>query len=150
MQKLKIVNCLGESIEFGMHAPFLLSHIEGLGIPTVEVYETQAVGMDGSEAHDILLADRLILSRITIVCDTREELYAKRRQIIRLLNPKLYNPITKKRGKLTLYYTNQHQFQMHYLSVSSLSFLREYIRFFLQLVSEELFVLLPPELYLLF
>lgn len=109
MQKLKIVNCLGECIEFGMHAPFLLSHVEGLGIPTVEVYETQAVDTDGSEVHDLLLADRLISSRVTIVCDTREELYKKRRQVMRLLNPKLYNPITKKRGELTLYYTNDHK-----------------------------------------
>lgn len=109
MQKLKIVNCLGESIEFGMHAPFLLSHIEGLGIPTVEVYDTQAASMDGSEIHDILLSDRLISSRVTIVCDTREELYEKRRMIMRLLNPKLYNPLTKKRGELTLYYTNDYK-----------------------------------------
>ncbi len=109
MQKLKIENCLGECIEFGMHAPFLLSHIEGLGIPTVEVYDTQAVGMDGSETHDILLSDRLITSRVTIACDTREELYEKRRMIMRLLNPKLYNPLTKKRGELTLYYTNNYK-----------------------------------------
>lgn len=106
MQKLKIVNCLGESVEFGMNAPFLLSHIEGLGIPTVEVYETQAAGMDGSQVHDILLADRLITSRVTIVSNSRDELYEKRRQIMRLLNPKLYNFVTKKRGELTLYYTN--------------------------------------------
>lgn len=106
MQKLKIVNCLGETVEFGMSAPFLLSHIEGLGIPSVEPYNTQAVGMDGSETHDILLSDRLISSRITIVCDTREELYEKRRMIMRLLNPKLYNPLTKKRGELVIYYTN--------------------------------------------
>lgn len=109
MQKLKIVNCLGESIEFGMHAPFLLSHIEGLGIATIEACQTQAVGMDGSTVHDILLDDRFILSRITIVCDSREELYEKRRQVMRILNPKLYNSLTQKRGELTLYYTNDYK-----------------------------------------
>ena len=109
MQKLKVVNCLGESIEFGMQAPFLLSHIEGLGIPTIDVYGTQAPGMDGSQVHDIFLSDRLITSRITIMCDSREELYEKRRQIMRLLNPKLYNSVTKKRGELTLYYTNDYK-----------------------------------------
>lgn len=101
MQKLKLINSMGECIEFGMQSPYLLSHIEGLGIPTTDIYSSQSPSQDGSEIHDILLADRLIIARFTIVCEDREQLYFEKRNITKILNPKI--------GPLKLIYTNDYR-----------------------------------------
>lgn len=98
MQILKIINTKGECIVFGMHSPYLLSHIEGLGIPQSDMYSTQAPSQDGSEIHDVLLGDRLITARFTIMCESREDLYKEKRRLMQILNPKL--------GLLKLIYIN--------------------------------------------
>lgn len=100
MQKLKILNENGESMEFGMHSPYLLSHIEGLGIPQGEIYSTQAPGQDGSTFHDLLLGERDVSTRVTIMCKDRKELYFERKKLMSLLMPK---------QKLTLLYTNDYK-----------------------------------------
>ena len=100
MQKLKILNIRGESIEFGMHSPYLLSHVEGLGIPQGDIYSTQAPGQDGSTFHDLLLGERIISAKVTIMCKDRKELYFERKKLMSLLTPK---------QKLILLYTNDYK-----------------------------------------
>lgn len=100
MQKLKILNENGESMEFGVHSPYLLSHIEGLGIPQGDIYSTQAPGQDGSTFHDLLLGERDVSTRVTIMCKDRKELYFERKKLMSLLMPK---------KKLTLLYTNDYK-----------------------------------------
>lgn len=118
MQKLTIINLgLNESIEFGMAGNNLLSHIEGLGKPPAVSYNTQSPLQDGSSSHGILLADRVIRANITIRAKNREELYKKRREIQRIINPKTYCKDTGNYGELLLYYTNDYKTYRIYAQV---------------------------------
>lgn len=120
MQLLKIINTKGESILFGMHSPYLLSHIEGLGIPQADMYTTQAPSQDGSNVHDVLLADRIISAKLTILCEDRENLYKERRRLMQILNPKL--------GPLKLLYTNDDKTYRAYGYVESEADFKERIK----------------------
>lgn len=106
MQSFKIINSRGDNIEFGMYSPYLLSHIEGLGIPTPDIYSSQSPALDGSQIHDVLLSDRIISVRATIKCESREELYYEKKRISKILNPKL--------GSLKLIYKNDYKTYREY------------------------------------
>lgn len=110
MQRLRVINLgLNEDIVFDMGGKILLSHIEGLGITDITAETTQAPFQDGSDLHGILLNDRVIRLQTTIRAEERKELYELRRKIIRVINPKTYNPKSKKRGELLLFYTNDYK-----------------------------------------
>lgn len=110
MQRLRVINLgLNEDITFDVCGNVLLSHIEGLGIPDVSAEKTQAVWQDGSDVFGVLLEDRVIRLEATIRAKNREELYKIRRKIMRIINPKTYNPITENRGELLLFYTNDYK-----------------------------------------
>lgn len=110
MQRLRVINlALNEDITFDMSGDILLSHIEGLGITDIDVETTQAPLQDGSDIHGILLNDRIIRLQTTIRADDRQKLYELRRKILRVINPKTYNPKSKKRGELLLFYTNDYK-----------------------------------------
>lgn len=114
MQKLQVINlALNESVTFGVNGSdtedILLSHIEGLGQPTATSQKTQGVFQDGSSADDALLDNRVIKLNATIRTHSRDELDKLKRQIYRVINPKTYNPNTKKRGELLIYYTNNYK-----------------------------------------
>lgn len=107
MQKLEVINLgLNEKITFDMSGKILLSHIEGLGIPSTSQQTTQAPLQDGSDIFGSLLEDRVIRLQTTIRAESREDLYATRRKILRIINPKTYNVKTGLRGELLLLYTN--------------------------------------------
>ncbi len=114
MQKLKVINlALNESITFdsigGIDEDVLLSHIEGVGIPSATSQKSQGVVQDGSNAEDALLDNRIIKLETTIRTKDREKLYELRRKIFRIINCKTYNKNTNKRGELLLYYTNNYK-----------------------------------------
>lgn len=110
MQKLEVINmALNEKVVFDMSGKILLSHIEGLGIPNTTQQRTQAPLQDGSDVFGILLDDRVIRLQTTIRAENREELYAIRRNILRVINPKTYNHKTEQRGELLLFYTNDYK-----------------------------------------
>lgn len=111
MQKLKVVNlALNEEIVFDSvgnpEEDILLTHIEGLGHPGATSQKTQGVNQDGCNSEDSLLDARVIRLQTTIRTKNREKLYELRRRIFRLINPKIYNKASGKRGELLIYYTN--------------------------------------------
>lgn len=110
MQTLRVINlALNEEIKFDMSGYVLLSHIEGLGITDITVENTTGPLQDGSDIHGILLNDRVIRLETTIRTMDRQKLYELRRKILRVINPKAYNPKTGKKGELLLFYSNDYK-----------------------------------------
>lgn len=114
MQRLEVINlALKEKIIFdsvgNIYEDILLSHIEGLGIPSSTSQKSQGVVQDGCNAEDTLLDTRQIKLEVTIRTQNREKLYELRRKIIRIINPKTYNKETDKRGELLIYYENDYK-----------------------------------------
>ncbi|MDR0979510.1 MAG: phage tail family protein [Lachnospiraceae bacterium] len=124
MQRLRVINlALTEEIVFNSYGndeeDILLSHIEGLGHPGGESQKTQGVEQDGNNSDDTLLNAREIRLDVTIRTRDREKLYALRRQIIRVINPKTFNLNTKQKGELLIYYTNDYKTYRIYAKVES-------------------------------
>lgn len=114
MQKLKVINlALNESVTFDSignpNEDILSSHIEGLGHPGATSQKSQGVNQDGCNSEDSLLDARVIKLQVTVRTKNREKLYALRRKIFRIINPKTYNQTTGKRGELLIYYTNNYK-----------------------------------------
>ena len=114
MQRLEVINlALNESIVFDSTGNYeediLLSHIEGIGHPGGTSQKSQGVNQDGADSEDSLLDARVIRLDATIRTLNRKKLYALRRKIFRIINPKTYNHATGKRGELLIYYTNDYK-----------------------------------------
>lgn len=67
------------------------------------------VAQDGCNAEDALFDNRILKPEITIRTKNRVKLYELRRRILRIINPKTYNPKTDKRGELLIYYENDYK-----------------------------------------
>lgn len=89
MQKVTFVNARGESVVFGASGPFILTHIDGIGGVAADIKSTKSPYQDGSSFVDVQLSDRQISITGAIINRTREEMYARRRELVRILNPKL-------------------------------------------------------------
>ena len=114
MQRLEVINlALNEKIIFDSLGDYvediLLSHIEGIGHPGGTSQKSQGVNQDGADSEDSLLDARVIRLDATIRTLNRKKLYALRRKIFRIINPKTYNHATGKRGELLIYYTNDYK-----------------------------------------
>lgn len=89
MQKVSFTNARGESVVFGNAGPYILTHIDGTGGVPADIKSTKSPYQDGSSFVDIQLSDRQISITGAIINGTREEMYARRRELVRVLNPKL-------------------------------------------------------------
>lgn len=89
MQKVSFTNARGESVVFGAAGPFILTHIDGTGGVAADIKSTKSPYQDGSSFVDVQLADRQISITGAIINGSREEMYARRRELVRTLNPKL-------------------------------------------------------------
>lgn len=95
MQKLTFTNSRGESIILGNSAPYILSKIEGTGGVETEIQTTKAPYQDGSTAHDVILGERSIPVEGAVFAKTAEEMYALRKSLSRVLNPKYREGVLK-------------------------------------------------------
>lgn len=98
MQKVTFVSARGESVVFGTSGPYILESIEGTGGVPADIKSTKSPYQDGSSFVDVQLSDRQISIKGAIINGSREEMYARRRELVRVLNPKL--------GPGKLVYTN--------------------------------------------
>jgi len=89
MQKLTFTNARGETILFGDSGQFILSHIDGTGGAPVDIKTTKSPYQDGSSFVGGQLSDRLVQLQGAIMAKTREDMYVLRRDLARVLNPKL-------------------------------------------------------------
>ncbi|GIO39294.1 hypothetical protein J41TS12_41550 [Paenibacillus antibioticophila] len=89
MQKITFTNARGESIAFGNSGPFILQAIDGTGNVSSEIKSTKSPYQDGSSFVDIQLTDRSIPMTGFINAKSQQDLYQRRRDLARILNPKL-------------------------------------------------------------
>ncbi|MEH7087186.1 distal tail protein Dit, partial [Neobacillus drentensis] len=73
---------------FGASGVFILSHIDGTGNVSSEIKSTKSPYQDGSSFVDVQLADRNISIVGAIMTKSRQEMYERRRELVRILNPK--------------------------------------------------------------
>lgn len=89
MQRVTFVNSRGESLVFGNSPPFILNKIEGVDGPPGDILSTKSPYQDGSSFDSIRLSERPITITGYIIPKTMQEMYQQRRNIMRILNPKL-------------------------------------------------------------
>lgn len=100
MQKLIYRNTRGAEISFDNQRPFILSKIEGIGNVETDIRKTNSPFQDGSTVYRVAILDRLIILEGAIMARSQDELYALRRQLSQVLNPKIEG---------TLVYQNNHK-----------------------------------------
>jgi len=98
VQKLTFTNARGESVTFGNSKPFILSHIDGVGGAPTDIRTVRSPYQDGSSVVGVQMSDRPIHLQGAIMARSREEMYALRRDLSRVLNPRI--------GAGKLIYTN--------------------------------------------
>lgn len=89
MRKVTFTNARQESIELGYHTPYLINKIEGLGQVDADMGMVSAPYQDGQIFIDTKLSPREINIEGTFRKLTSPELYNNRKQMQRLINPKL-------------------------------------------------------------
>ncbi|KGE16231.1 phage tail family protein [Paenibacillus wynnii] len=89
MQKLSYTNDRGGKVVFENLRPFILSHIDGIGSVDTDVRKTTGPFQDGSTVYRVAIKDRLLSIQGAILANSRDELYALRRQLSQILNPKI-------------------------------------------------------------
>ncbi|PWW37403.1 MULTISPECIES: phage tail family protein [Paenibacillus] len=101
METVLFINSQGEKFFLGTSKPFYLKTIDGIaGVPS-NLLSTKSPYQDGTSFVDMMLADRPISMVGGIIAKNQYELYKYRREITRILNPKL--------GLGTLIYTNPYR-----------------------------------------
>ncbi|OAB31747.1 hypothetical protein PMSD_18350 [Paenibacillus macquariensis subsp. defensor] len=98
MQIATFTNTRGESVEFGNSGPFVLQKIDGTANVSTEIKNTKSPYQDGSSFVGVQLSDRDIPIQGFINSNSQQQLYDRRRELTRILNPKL--------GPGKLVYTN--------------------------------------------
>jgi phage-related protein len=87
MQKLIFVNSKGQSITIGNTAPFILSNFDQ-GTPEATFLTTKSPGQDGKSYHGTLLEERNPIIEGTILGSSTEDMFAKRKLLSSIFNPK--------------------------------------------------------------
>ncbi len=98
MQSITFTNKNGDSLTFARGFPYLLESVRGIGAADSRLLVQRGFMQDGESYFDTLLEPRYIDADIWIKGTTRQDLLAKRAQVLKLFNPKL--------GQGTLRYTN--------------------------------------------
>ncbi|MGV3139724.1 phage tail family protein [Brevibacillus agri] len=98
MRKLTFTNARGESVTLGNSAPFLVTKLEGTGAVDADIKTQKSPYQDGETYLDAFLEPRQLYLEGAVLAKSRVELFALRRELSRILNPKLG------RGKLVYKY----------------------------------------------
>lgn len=89
MEKVTFINTRGESVVLGTFGPFVLEKIEGTGAPPLDIRSTKSPYQDGSSFVSAQFSDRDIAITGFIKSNKKQDMYERRRELIRILNPKL-------------------------------------------------------------
>ncbi|MED1642263.1 phage tail family protein [Brevibacillus agri] len=87
MRKLTFTNSRGESVTLGNSRPFLVTKMEGTGPVTIQSQKSPY--QDGTTYIDTLLEPRRITLEGAIMAHVGEEIFANRRVLSSVFNPKL-------------------------------------------------------------
>ncbi len=88
-ERFTFTNARGQAVTLTNEAPYVLQTIDGMGATSVEVQRTKAPYQDGSTLLDKVLGDRNLIISFSIFATSDQDLYAKRRLISQVFNPKL-------------------------------------------------------------
>jgi hypothetical protein len=86
MQKLTYINLRNEQAVF-YHAPYVLSRIDGLGLPDLKIETMSGVYQQGSTIVGFRRENRVISLTFHIVEQDRAALYARRMELLNILSP---------------------------------------------------------------
>jgi|GEM_PF-1674739 len=100
MQSIIFTNSKGENITFARGFPYLLQSIEGIGTAESNPLSYRGFMQDGVSFLSTLLEPREIILSLWIKGSSREDLLARRQNVIKVFNPKMDE------GELT--YTNDY------------------------------------------
>lgn len=89
LERFIFINSQGESITLGQSKPYLLQSYEGSGGSEANVQMQKAPSQDGQTYIGTVLEPRTISFQIVILTDTEEEMYQRRAELLKVLNPKL-------------------------------------------------------------
>jgi len=89
MINLIYTNSMGDSLNFGSIAPFLITEVDGLGSPESEIYTQKTVNQDGVTVTDSTLKQRNIVLEGKIIDSNRTNRQSYRQRLLKLFNPKL-------------------------------------------------------------
>lgn len=101
MEQIIFTNGNGETIILDKGKPFLLQSFSGTGGIDADVQMTKAPYQDGETHTSTLLNTRTLSFEVAIFADSQEELYQRKSDLMRILNPKLG------KGLLTYRYGNR-------------------------------------------
>jgi hypothetical protein len=89
MRKLTFTNARGESVVLGDSRPFLVTKLEGTGAVNADIKTQKSPYQDGETYLDAFLEPRQLSLEGAVLAKSREELFALRRKLAKVLNPKL-------------------------------------------------------------
>ena len=89
MLELTYTNASGQSITITDKEPYMLRSLTGTGANVADVQMQTAPFQDGATWVDTVLQPRPISIEITVFADSQEQLFARRRMLSKVFNPKL-------------------------------------------------------------
>lgn len=89
MEKVTFINSLGDSVELGAEAPFILTKIEGTGAVTASLQTEKAYSQDGVTYIDNTLEPRSLSIEIMILASDKRIMARERQRLARVFNPKM-------------------------------------------------------------
>lgn len=107
MQLLEYVNLRGERVVFGGVPPYILEHVDGLGLAPIDPISVQGAYQQGETLQRIRRNARTIDARFHIEGRTREDMYRLRAALLSKLTP--HAALNEETGEMAkLYYENDY------------------------------------------
>ncbi|MEW6661970.1 MAG: phage tail family protein [Bacillota bacterium] len=89
MERVTFTNSRGQSVVISSQEPFFLDSISGTGASGVDTQMQKAPYQDGKTYIDTVIEPRLINIEVLLLTETQEEIFAGRRELVQVFNPKL-------------------------------------------------------------
>jgi len=89
MQKIIFINSRNNSLEISGKGPFVLQKLEGTGCAGSDIQTSKSPYQDGIDVLDVILKERTISIKGTILGEDMTDLFSKRQLLSRIFNPKL-------------------------------------------------------------
>jgi hypothetical protein len=94
VQSITYVNSRGQTATFGMDAPLLLGHVDGVGELAANREQVSALGLDGLLDYGAALDARHLTITGTLVGYDREHMYIERQRLAAVMDPRLSGLLT--------------------------------------------------------
>lgn len=89
MERIIFTNSIGQSVELGDNAPYILTKVEGMGAVSTNIHTQKSPYQDGVTYIDNTLEPRTPAIEVVILAENEEEMEHYRRKLLQVFNPKL-------------------------------------------------------------